>query len=320
LSGFDSSRPFVIRTEDLDSDAIHWLSQRCELVYQPFQDEAGLRRLLPRADGLVVRTYTKVDPALLEMAPKLRVVGRAGVGLDNIDIEACRARGVRVVSTPDANSTAVVELVFAVLLDAIRPRVFLDGPLDAARWASVRKELIGRRQLDGMTLGVLGLGRVGSRVARAAAGFGMRVLYHDLREIPVEQRHGAHSATMQQVFADSDAVTIHVDGRASNRGLIGVREFAGMRPDVVFLNASRGMVVDHHALAGFLRSNPGAQAILDVHEPEPIASDNPLLGLSGAHLMPHIGAATVKAHANMSWVVRDVWRVLDGKPAEYPAW
>lgn len=313
------ARPFVIRTEDLDTQAIAWLGERCELVHRPFQDVAALQSLLPRANGLVVRTYTNVDDALLSQAPNLRVVGRAGVGLDNIDLDACRSRGVAVVSTPDANSTAVVELVFAVLLDAIRPRLFLDGPLDASRWASVRKELIGRRQLDGMTLGVLGLGRVGSRVAKAAAAFGMRVLYHDLREIPEQQRHGATAVSSQRLLAESDALTVHVDGRAANRGLFGAPQFNSMKPDVLFVNASRGMVVDHHALAAFLRASPAARAMLDVHEPEPIASDNPLLGLANAHLMPHIGAATAKAHANMSWVVRDVWRVLSGERPEFPA-
>ncbi len=164
-----ADKPVVIQTEHLDAQAANWLAQRVNLSEIPFAEAARLRAALPAAQGLVVRTYTKVDADLLAHAPKLKVVARAGVGLDNIDVQACRARGVQVVYTPDANSSAVVELVFAVLLDAIRPRLFLDKPLDAAAWANLRKELLGRRQLETMTLGILGFGRVGSRVARVGS-------------------------------------------------------------------------------------------------------------------------------------------------------
>jgi phosphoglycerate dehydrogenase-like enzyme len=312
-------RPLVIQTEHLDAAAAEWLRDRCEVVEIPFERAAELDAALPRAAALVVRTYTRVDGAMLAKAPGLRVVARAGVGLENIDVPACRARGVEVVYTPDANSSAVVELVFAVMLDALRPRVFLDKPLDAGAWAAARKELIGRRQLEGLTLGVLGLGRVGTRVARVGSSFGMRAIYCDLREIPEVSRAGARPVAFARLLAESDVLTVHVDGRPDNRMLIGANQFGMMKRDVVFINASRGMVVDHGAMAGFLRANPGASAILDVHEPEPITAANPLLGVKNAHLMPHIGAATAAAHANMSWVVRDVWRVLSGESPEHPA-
>ena len=313
------TKPLVIQTENLDAQAASWLAERTDLREVPFTETAALHALLPQAVGLVVRTYTKVDAAMLAKAPNLRVVARAGVGLDNVDVDACRARNVQVVYTPDANSSAVVELVFAVTLDAIRPRLFLEAPLDPARWASVRKDLIGRRQLEEMTLGVLGLGRVGTRVARVGNAFGMRVLYHDLRDIAEHERAGAKAVSFERLLGESDVLTIHVDGRSDNRMLLGANQFGKLKPDAIFINASRGMVVDHAALAKFLTANPAASAILDVHEPEPIAPDNPLLGLKNAHLMPHIGAATAKAHTNMSWVVRDVWRVLSGERPEHPA-
>ena len=119
------SRPLVLQTEDLAPAATEFLRERCELVFCPAADDAKFSGLIGRAQGLVVRTYTRVDEALLERAPLLRVVGRAGVGLDAIDVSACRARGVRVVYTPDANSQAVAEYVFALLFDALRPRAFL---------------------------------------------------------------------------------------------------------------------------------------------------------------------------------------------------
>ena len=176
----DPAKPLVVRTEALDPQAAQWLAERATLVECPFSDTDRLRQLLPNAHALLVRTYTRVDAHLLDLAPNLRVVARAGVGLENIDIPACTARNVRVVSTPDANSSAVAELVFAVLLDAVRPRLFLDAPVPPDRWASLRAELIGQRQLEDLTLGVLGLGRVGSRVARIGSAFGMRVLRRPL--------------------------------------------------------------------------------------------------------------------------------------------
>lgn len=315
----DPAKPLVVRTEALDPQAAQWLAERATLVECPFSDTNRLRELLPHAHALLVRTYTRVDAHLLDLAPNLRVVARAGVGLENIDIPACTARNVRVVSTPDANSSAVAELVFAVLLDAIRPRLFLDAPVAPDRWASLRAELIGQRQLEDLTLGVLGLGRVGSRVARIGSAFGMRVLFHDLRHIPEHERRGAKSVAFDRLLSQSDVLTVHVDGRPDNRLLLGANQFPALKPDAIFINASRGMIVDHAALANFLRNHPAASAILDVHEPEPITADNPLLGLPNAHLMPHIGAATAKAHANMSWVVRDLWRVLQHEEPHHPA-
>lgn len=312
-----ANRPLVIQTEHLDEVAAAWLRERCELVVCPWEDSAKLDALLPTAEGLVIRTYTKVGDALLAKAPKLKVVGRAGVGLDNVDVPACSRRGVVVVSTPGANTRAVVELVTAYMLDALRPRVFLDKALDAAGWNRARKELVATRQLSDLTLGIVGFGRVGTSVARVGAALDMRVMYHDLLEIPAERRHGAIAAPMEAVCREADVLTIHVDGRASNRHLIGRGVFDHAKRDLVFINTSRGFVVDTDALAFFLRACAGAQALIDVHEPEPIAGDSPLLGLKNAQLSPHIGAATRTAQINMSWVVRDVWRVLSG---EVPVW
>lgn len=313
------SKPLVIQTEALDPQAAQWLGERCDLRVCPWPHIEQIDLWLPRASGLVVRTYTQVGPGMLDRAPHLKVVGRAGVGLDNINVPECRARGVEVVYTPDANSSAVTELVIAVTLDSLRPRLFLDAPLDHTRWNELRKELTGTTQLEGLTFGVLGLGRVGSRVARAAAAFGARVLFHDLLDIPEDRRHGATPVPMDQLLAESRVLSIHVDGRASNHGLLGRAHLARLRPDALLINTSRGFVLDAHALADFLRTHPSASAVLDVHEPEPITPDNPLLGLPNAHLMPHIGAATAQAHANMSWVVRDVWRVLSGERPRFPA-
>lgn len=267
----------------------------------------------------MVRTYTTVNDEFLDRAPNLRVVGRAGVGLDNIDVGACRARGVEVVHTPDANGQAVTELVFAFLLDAHRPRLFLESPIGKQRWIDLRKELRAPHQLSDLTLGVIGVGRVGTRVVRIARAFGMRVVAHDLLEIPDDRLLGATSAPLDDLLGACDVVTVHVDGRPENRGFIGSRELELLQPDATLINTSRGFVVDPSALASWLRLHPAGRAILDVHDPEPIEAGSPLIGLENAHLAPHIGAATETAQRHMSWVVRDVWAVLEGRTPESPA-
>jgi D-3-phosphoglycerate dehydrogenase len=312
-------RPLVIQTEDLAPAASLFLQERCELAVCASTQEARYAELLARAAGLVVRTYTRVDVAMLERAPRLKVVGRAGVGLDAIDVEACRRRGVRVVYTPDANSQAVAEYVFAMLFDVLRPRAFLKKSLRMQEWNTLRRELLAPRQLGDLTLGVLGLGRIGRRVARIGGALGMRVVFHDVREIPELERERAVCVSREELLTQSDVVTIHVDNRPENRHLIGETTLGMMKPAAILINTSRGFVVDAAALAEFLARNRGAHAMLDVHDPEPFREDHVLLGMPSAHLSPHIAAGTMAAHEAMSWVVRDVWRVLEGHEPQFAA-
>lgn len=312
------SKPLVIQTEHLDPGAAAWLAHHVELV-KCVETDAAFADLLARADGLVIRTYTVVNEALLARAPRLRVVGRAGVGLDNVDLAACAARGVNVVNTPDANTRAVVEYVFALLLDATRPRRGLEAPLPATEWKALREELKAPRQLCELRLGILGLGRIGTQVARAAAALDIPAQYHDLRTIDPAQRHGAEPVALETLLRTSDVLTIHVDGRKSNRGFMGAPLIEQLKHDVILINTSRGFVIDPHALAAFLIAHPHARALLDVHEPEPIPAHHPLLDLPSVRLTPHIASATVLANRQMSWVVKDVWRVLSGEEPQFPA-
>lgn len=308
-------RPLVIQTEDLDHEAAAWLSERCRLVRCAI-DEPEAAVLLPTASALVVRTYTNVNADLLARCPNLKAVGRAGVGLDNIDLSACRDRGVRVVHTPGANTQAVVEYVMAMLSDALRPRLFLDRPpASLGAWQSIRTELVAPRQLGDLTLGVIGLGRIGSRVAQLGGALGMRVVYCDIQhkgDIP--QR-----LALQGLCAEADVITVHIDGRPDNRRILGTDAFGRMKPDVVFINTSRGMVVDETACAEFMINHPAACAMLDVTDPEPFTETSPLLDIPNVHLSPHIAGATASAKRAMSWVVRDVWRVLSGEAPEHEA-
>jgi len=318
--GGSAPRPVVVVTERLADEPMAWLGERCEVIAaQDPKTSEPMESLLARAEGLVVRTYTRVDAALLERAPALRVVGRAGVGLDNVDVASCAARGVRVVHRPGANTRAVVELVVAFMLDALRPRARVEGAMDEASWRALREAQVAPKQLGGSMLGIVGLGRIGSRVARAAAALEMDVIYHDVRPVEEARRFGAKPASLDEVLAGGDVVTLHVDGRASNRHLIGERELGLMRDEAVLINTSRGFVVDGAAVGRFLRAHPGAMAMLDVHDPEPIPAASPLLGMPNARLTAHIGGATRAAKVEMSWVVRDVWRVLNGEAPEFEA-
>ena len=315
-------RPRVVITETLDDTCARWLGEHAEVVWAKHEDGAALGRALPAAEGLVVRTYTIVDDALLERAPRVKVVGRAGVGLDNVDVAACRRRGVEVVYTPDANTQAVVEYVFGLILDRYRPRTAMPDHCSDATFHQLRKTEVGT-QLDRLTLGVVGCGRIGRRVAQVAAAVGMKLLLCDL--LPEDQVRAALPGLAfdyvdhATLYRGSDIVTVHVDGRASNRGMIDAAAVALLREDVLFINAARGMLVDAAALAGFARSRPGAAVVLDVHDPEPPPADYPLWGMANVKLLPHLASRTGPALENMSWVVRDVVAVLRGERPRYPA-
>jgi phosphoglycerate dehydrogenase-like enzyme len=303
------TRPLVLVTESLSDTAAAWLAERCDVV-RCAADDPRFHAELRRADAMIVRTYTIVDEAMLAGAPRLRVVGRAGAGVDNIDVEACKRRGIVVCSTPDANTQAVVEYVLALMLDALRPRAILDRAVSKDSWNHMRASIVGERQLADVTLGILGMGRIGRRVAEIAAVIGMGVFYNDLVEIEPRHRHRAEPVDVARLFAISDVLTIHIDGRESNRRFVSPQLIERMKANVVLINTSRGFVIDAPSLAAFLRQNPGATAMLDVHEPEPIPPDYPVLGLPNARLYPHLASRTHSAMENMSWVVRDVWAAL----------
>jgi D-3-phosphoglycerate dehydrogenase len=186
----------------------------------------------------------------------------------------------------------------------------LTEPVTAARWNEIRRDVVAHRQMDELTLGVLGFGRIGRRVAQVAAAIGFEVRFHDLVEVPEAARAGARAVTAERLFAECDVITVHVDGRASNARFVGPHLLERLRPGAVLINTSRGFVVDHEALARHLRRDPTAMALLDVHDPEPFDASNPLLGLPNAHLAPHLASRTDAAMEAMSWVVRDVWDAI----------
>ena len=310
--------PIVLITEPIAHQPLAWLGERCETqLINP--NDIGFHEALEIARALVVRTYTTIDQAFLDSAPNLRVVARAGVGLDNIDLEACTRAGVRVVHTPRANAMAVVEYTISMLMRVLRPIELLSPSSDLKAWHALREAAITPGSVVGTPIGIVGCGYIGSRVARAAAALGMEVFYRDLDEIDSSQTHGAKPLELEQLLQKCQCICVHVDGRPGNHGLFDADAFLMMRDDAILINASRGMVVDPAAAYDFATTHPRSTLVLDVHNPEPITCEYPLLGLPNVHLTPHIAAATAHAKTGMSWVVRDVWAVLTGVEPEHPA-
>ncbi|MCH2149355.1 MAG: hypothetical protein MK095_07965 [Phycisphaerales bacterium] len=304
-----ASLPLILVTEPILCDSLQWLSERATVV-ETAPGDAEFNRLLPNAVALVVRTSTIVDAAMLDAASSLHAVARAGVGLDNIDQEACRERGIEVIHTPDANTQAVVEYVTTIVLDALRPREPLTGGVDRDGWDAIRSADRAYRQMSECRFGVLGFGRIGSRVAEVAAAIGFSTAYTDLRVIPESARHHAIALSLDELLSTSDVLSIHVDGRPSNRDLLGSRELALLPDHALLVNTSRGIIIETNALADRLRATPTFRAVLDVHDREPVPAGHPLLGLPNATLYPHVAARTTSALTNMSQVVEPLARHL----------
>jgi phosphoglycerate dehydrogenase-like enzyme len=310
--------PNVVVTEGSDPAPLKWLRQRASVI-EISHDDPSFEKALGSAEGLVVRTYTRVNDAMLAKAPKLRVVGRGGVGLENIDVAACRARGVQVVYTPDANTWAVGDFVFGYMLQLLRPwAYFRQKTYEPAEWKRLRATR--GVQLNELTLGILGMGRVGRRVGHIAAlGFGMKVIYNDLLDVQSQLDFPAEPVEKPQLYREADVLSLHVTMLPGNEHLVAAEQIAMMKPSAILINSSRGEVLDAKALAQAIRQKRIAGAAIDVFDPEPPPPDFPLLGFENVLLTPHMAARTETAMQNMSWVVRDVINVLEGRPPKYPA-
>lgn len=315
-------RPLIIIAEGSSPEPLAWLRSRAE-VLDIDPESAEFHEALARADGLVVRTYTRVDADLLAAAPRLKAVGRGGVGLENIDVAACRARGIEVVYTPDANTQAVAEFVVGLMVKLVRPWFENALPPFTPDHFKALRESAGE-QLTDLRLGILGMGRVGRALARAAwGGFGMRILYRDLLSVSAYVDVPADSVSFERLAEDCDVLSIHVDARASNRNLINADVLRRGRFRWL-INTSRGMVLDAEAAALALRTGSLQGVALDVYDPEPPLADSPYARLleefpDRVLLTPHMASRTHRALENMSWVVRDVISVLNGRAPDWPA-
>ena len=306
-------RPVILVSEPLSAASLDYLAEHGEVRRTAAEAAADA---IADADALVVRTYTQVDEALLERAERLKVVGRAGVALDNIDLAACRRRGVRVVHTPAANTLAVVDYTIGMIVELNRRFWPLTGFVTAEEFHRIRGQTFGRF-LSGATLGIVGCGRIGSRVGRAAVGLGMKVLYNDILDIVVD--YPAEAVDKPTLYAESDIVTLHVPLTDLTRGMINAETLGRFKPGAQLINAARGPCVVYADLAEALRGGRIAAAAIDCHDPEPPPPDYPLFGLDNVILTPHIAARVPDAVQRMCDVVHDVVAVLEGRTPEYPA-
>ena len=311
-------QPTILVTEGSDAKPLQWLREQAKVI-EISPADPQFDQHLSQANGMVVRTYTKVNAAMLDRAPNLKVVGRGGVGLENIDVPECRRRGIQVVFTPDANTLAVGDFVFGYLLQLLRPWNFFSEKVYEPKEFKKIRDTVRGRQLNELTIGILGMGRVGRRVGHIAAGFGMRIIYNDLINVESQLDFPATSVDKPTLYKEADILTIHIDMRQGNENLVGAAQLAQLKPTAVLINTSRGEVLDAAALADAIRTKRLAGAALDVFWPEPPLPDFPLLGLPNVLLTPHLAARTHTALENMSWVVRDVIEVLNGRPPKFPA-
>ena len=266
----------------------------------------ALREALADSEGLVVRSETKVTPDVMDAARKLRVIGRAGVGVDNIDVPAATARGIVVMNAPDGNTITTAEHTLALLIALARNVPQANSSVKAAKWD--RKRFIGA-ELQGKTLGIIGLGRIGRAVATRARAFGMKIVAHDPFIAPDQARDlEIESASLDEVFSRADFLTVHTPLTSETRGLIGSQAFAKMKKGARIINCARGGLVDESALYQAIKSGTIAGAALDVFEQEPPPAGHPLLQLDEVIVTPHLGASTAEAQEGVAFTVAEQMR------------
>jgi (S)-sulfolactate dehydrogenase len=298
----------VVIAEFMDESAVGALRRRFDVRYDPLLVErsddfvAGLAD----ADALIVRNRTRVTAELLARAPRLRVVGRLGVGLDNIDVAACAARGIEVIPATGANALAVAEYVVCAVMLLLRGAYLSTTDVAAGKWP--RGRLSEGRETAGRTLGIVGFGGIGRLVAKLAQGLGMKVLATDpaiSAADAVWRESGVAYRGLDDLLVESDAVTLHVPLTQATRHLISAGRLARMKRGAVLINTARGGVIDEAALAESLAGGHLAGAALDVFENEPLPASSPLAGAPNLVLTPHVAGVTRESNARVSGMIAD---------------
>lgn len=308
--------PDVVITEFMDAPSVARLAERFDTVYDPGLAERAERipRLVARARGLVVRNLTQVTGELLAEAPRLRIVGRLGIALDNIDTAAAEARGIAVVAATGASDDSVAEYVTAMVLHLLRNAYAGSAAVAAGTWPRTR--MIGR-EASGKTLGLVGFGATARKTATRARALGMAIVAHD-PGVPAGDPAWAGATrveTLHALLATADAVSLHVPLTDSTRRLIDASALAAMRPGAVLINAARGGVVDEPALAAALRAKTIAGAALDVFETEPlsVSAGKAFASCPNLILTPHIAGVTEESNARIGALIADaVISTLEG--------
>ena len=290
----------IVIAEKISSSAIELLRQPHWTVITAEELNGNLPAQLESADALIVRSAVQVNADLLAHAHKLRVIGRAGVGVDNIELEPATRKGIAVMNTPGANAVAVAEQTFAVILAMARHLCRANETTHAGKWE--KKSLQGT-ELRGKMLGIVGLGRIGMEVAARARAFGMEIVAHDpFVSATVAKEHGIKLGSIDQVFAAADYLTLHAGLTPQSADMINAESLKKMKPGVHIVNCARGELVDEAALADALKSGHVAGAALDVFAKEPL-KNSPLQGMSNVILTPHVGGSTREAQEAVGYQI-----------------
>jgi (S)-sulfolactate dehydrogenase len=298
----------VVISEFMDGAAVARLAGLHSTHYdENLVDRRGeLKAQLASAHALIVRNRTRVDAELIACAPMLRVIGRLGVGLDNIDVEACAARGIEVIPAFGANTRAVAEYVLAAALVLLRGAYGASAAVAGGDWP--RGPLSNGREIAGKTLGIVGFGAIGRAVAALARGVSMRVSGCDsalAADAPDWAAAGVEPCGLEELLAGADVVTLHVPLASATRGMLDARRLALMKPDAILINTSRGGIVDESALAAALRSGRLGGAALDVFAVEPLSAGSALAGCPNLLLTPHIAGLTREANVRVSTLIAE---------------
>jgi (S)-sulfolactate dehydrogenase len=309
----------IIIAEAVDLEPVARLKPRYSVHYDPelWRKREELEVLIGDALAIIVRNACQVDAGLIAKAPRMRVIGRHGVGLDNVDVAACKARGIEVCPAIGANSVAVAEYAIAAALMLLRGRGYFGTPrILAGEWP--RTELSIGHEAEEKVFGLIGLGSIGEIAARKARGLGMEPIAHS-PSLPADHPawQTVQRVTLPELLARADVISIHCPLNERTRGLIGPDAFAAMKPGAVLINTARGGIVDEGALAEALRSGKLGGAALDVLDAEPISAATQALfaGVPNLLLTPHIAGSTVESSRRVcSVTVDNVLRVLEGDP------
>ncbi len=299
----------VYVTRELPSAALDLLAEAVAVRVWPDELPAPPEVLLAEAadaDALLTLLTDRIDGAIMAAAPRLRVISNMAVGYDNIDVEEASRRGILVTNTPGILTETTADFAFALLLAAARRVVEADRYTRQGRWKTWGPQVLLGQDVYESTLGVVGLGGVGLGVAKRGRGFGMRVLYCETARKPKEERrYGLVYVEMDQLLAESDFISLHTPLTTETHHLIGERELALLKPTAVLVNTARGAIVDQRTLWRFLKERRIAAAAIDVSEQEPIAPDDPLLGLDNIIITPHIASASVATRLGMARMAVD---------------
>ena len=293
----------IVISEFMDESAVQSLRAEFEVLHEAslVDRPRDLHTAMKLADALIVRNRTQVNAALIAGAPTLKVVGRLGVGLDNIDTTACSARGIEVIAATGANAVSVAEYVVTTAMMLLRGVYFSSAEVAAGRWPPAR--LSHGPELRGKTLGLIGFGSIGRVTARLAHNLGMHIVAHDPMVSAGDaawREHSVANRSLETLLAEADVVSLHVPLIAQTRGILNASRIALMKRGAIVINTARGGIVDESALIAALRSGALGGAALDVFEHEPLAASPVWADVPNLILTPHVAGVTAEANARVS--------------------